>query len=264
MHNKKLKLVVALFVICSCQLLGSLFILKYQLHPINNKLRTLRAKASDISSAYVGLVKAADENISQAKSAEPSGYQSGSGSSALPRKRTLLPERAASIVRLMLDPIKVHAFIFDANGELIIDSSSFGHIDDFGIVAAKHNYPDLIQAIDSLWSLTLRRWLYGNPPNYLRNKSPQGSDYQEVTDALTGIGNSTIRLDIHGQVIASAAEPIADSSGVLGVVLLSSRYDEDEEKEWSFLRAQFLMQAIIFAAGVSFVAFLGSHNALDA
>jgi two-component system sensor histidine kinase ChvG len=131
------------------------------------------------------------------------------------------PERVAPILRRLITPTRTRARIYDAGGQLLLDSQSlYGPGDilrrlDLPAPQLERNKPLLDRMVDKVQS-----WIFRNDlPTY---EDLTGGDYPEVKAALTGVPTSVVRRNKQSEMIVSVAVPIQRFRTPQGALLLST------------------------------------------
>lgn len=132
------------------------------------------------------------------------------------------PEQIAPVLRRLISPTRTRARIYDPDGLIILDSArlySRGQI-------LRYELPSLDDSDDSfleqLW-IDVKNWtLRRDLPVYFEQPNGNGTAYDEVVAALTGVPASRTRRTADGDTIVSVAVPVQRFRAVLGVLLLST------------------------------------------
>ncbi|MGQ0673140.1 MAG: stimulus-sensing domain-containing protein [Hyphomicrobium sp.] len=144
---------------------------------------------------------------------------------------SIRPELVTPILRRLIQPTKTRARIYDKGGTLIVDSAAL-------LTRGKIARP--LPAADSgerprmknFWT-RLTAWLIDKElPVYTEIGSGRGTAYPEVRRALTGSSTAMLLLSEKGEQIVSVAVPIQRRNAVQGVLLLSTRPGDVDERIW--------------------------------
>jgi two-component system sensor histidine kinase ChvG len=132
------------------------------------------------------------------------------------------PERVAPVLRTLISPTKTRARIYDPSGGLILDSRSLENVLRFDLPAPSK--PGIVER-----ALTaVRTWINrGDLPLYREYEN--GSNYEEVANALKGQKRSMVRVNSRGEVIVSVAVPVQRSRAIRGALMLSTQGDDIDE-----------------------------------
>ncbi|BCJ92104.1 histidine kinase [Terrihabitans soli] len=130
------------------------------------------------------------------------------------------PERVAPMLRRLITPTRTRARIYDAGGQLLLDSQSlYGPGDilrlDIPTPQAVRSKPLLDRMVDMVQS-----WLFRNDlPTY---EDLTGGEYPEVKQALSGAPTAVVRANKQSEMIVSVAVPIQRFRTVQGALMLST------------------------------------------
>jgi two-component system, OmpR family, sensor histidine kinase ChvG len=175
----------------------------------------------------------------------------GDSSDAVIEEDVLInPEAAAPILRRLVLPTRTRARLYGKEGWLILDSrqlSASGQIVAFELPPPEG--ADEGSVIDRFlqWGRSL---LPGrNLERFREAGSQNGTMYDEVAAALTGMASSKERVNDRGELIVSVAVPIQRYRAVLGVLMLSTRGGDIDR----IVRAEriAILQVFLVALGVT-------------
>ncbi|MDP9138380.1 MAG: stimulus-sensing domain-containing protein, partial [Pseudomonadota bacterium] len=136
------------------------------------------------------------------------------------------PERAGRVLRSLVSTINIRGRIYDRDGLLVVDSTSFYSRGDI----TQAELPPLRQRNDKVLRSLWRKfygWVFHN--NYPLQKDyglDNGRDFPEVTTALAGSSVSIVRVNAKNEIIVSVAVPIQRFRAVLGSLVLSTKAGE--------------------------------------
>jgi two-component system sensor histidine kinase ChvG len=145
------------------------------------------------------------------------------------------PERAAPILRRMIDPVGVRALIYGEDGFLVLDSDTlYAHrqvIDTDLPPPVDHNLGYKERFVEWLKSLSnrLRLLLQSDLPVYDTINVTNGLEYPEIMAAFSGVATPIVRINENHEQIVSVAVPVQRMRAVLGVLLLSTRGGEIDD-----------------------------------
>ncbi len=130
------------------------------------------------------------------------------------------PERVAPMLRRLITPTRTRARIYDAGGQLLLDSQSLYAPGD--LLRLDLPSPQTAKEKPLLDRLvaTVQQWMFRSDlPAY---QDLTGGDYPEVTRALSGAPNAVVRQNKQSEMIVSVAVPIQRFRTVQGALLLST------------------------------------------
>jgi two-component system sensor histidine kinase ChvG len=136
------------------------------------------------------------------------------------------PEPAGRVLRSLVSPLNIRARIYDREGLLLIDSTSFYSRSDITQAELPPPQKRKDKVLRSLWR-KFYGWLFHN--NYPLQKDygiDNGRDFPEVTTALAGSSVSIVRVNHKNEIIVSVAVPIQRLRAVLGALVLSTKAGE--------------------------------------
>jgi two-component system, OmpR family, sensor histidine kinase ChvG len=163
------------------------------------------------------------------------------------------PEQIAPFLRRMAEPTRARARVYDADGNLLVDSQSFdsrGTVMRYSLPPLETDEAGLLQRI---WNWIEVQFRNQHLPEYKEHGAENGKEYDEVNIALNGQLTPIIRIDEHAETVLSVGVPIQRLQQVSGALMLSTRGGHIDEvianqRAW-----------IIYMAGfVSFVTLLAS------
>lgn len=138
---------------------------------------------------------------------------------------SIRPERVTPILRRLIQPTKNRARVYDRDGSLVVDTTTFlsrGQITRQEPDAATDDKPKT----RNFWT-RLKSWLIDKDlPVYKEIGGANGTAYPEVRAALKGEPNDMLLLSEKGEQIVSVAVPIRRFDSVQGVLLLSTQPGE--------------------------------------
>ncbi len=162
----------------------------------------------------------------------------------------LSPERAAPVLKKLIQPTDLSARIYSPKGTLIVDSEVlFGRAN--GQDATPINQTGETPRLKNFWT-RLHYWLINKELKVYRELgTANGFLYPEVKRAAQeGVESPILLLDSRGQQIVSMAAPIKRGNKILGVLLLSTRPGEIEEILWDERRLILQIAAIALLASI--------------
>jgi two-component system sensor histidine kinase ChvG len=158
------------------------------------------------------------------------------------------PERVAPVLRRLVSPTKTRARIYDRDGVLILDSRNLygrGDVLRFDLPSPTAEPPGLMER----GFIAVRRWLgRGDLPLYKELGPENGKGYPEITQALSGLHASMVRVNDRGEVIVSVAVPVQRFRAVRGALMLSTQgadIDDMVEAERLAIVKVFLVAAAV-------------------
>jgi two-component system sensor histidine kinase ChvG len=174
----------------------------------------------------------------------------------------LVPSLGESMMRRLVEPARIRARLFLADGDLIADSRAVqdhdGAISIEALAPPGDTGPGLFSQIVDAGLDLLRDHHYHDP--YIEHAHQQASDYEEVMRALDGRAAAMVRTDptkTDGDFILSVAIPVRRYKQVLGAVMLSVGSAEVEQQV-EVVRADILR---LFAAALVMTVLLSIYLA---
>ncbi len=156
-------------------------------------------------------------------------------------------ERVAPLLRGLIQPTRTRARIYDRDGIMVLDSRNLyagGQVVRFDLPPLNTNNEGMTVAIGNLLNQVLQRW---DLPLY-QELSGSGTQYPEVSSALTGAPSTIVRMSENGELIVSVAVPVQRFREVKGALLLSTQGGDIDrivtEERIAILRI-FLVAAIV-------------------
>ncbi len=154
---------------------------------------------------------------------------------------SLMIQPARDVIRRIVPPTRARARLFDARGNLLIDSRAMGGRKGKSnsivqIEALRKDSPGMSfslsraigNALDEIGMQT--SWSLHHMPVYAERTPQLAKDYAEVADALSGnIQSAVRRLDGDDDLIITVAVPVQHYKQVLGALMVS-KTGEDIEK----------------------------------
>jgi two-component system, OmpR family, sensor histidine kinase ChvG len=162
----------------------------------------------------------------------------------------LSPERAAPVLKKLIQPTDLSARIYSPKGTLIVDSEVlFGRAN--GQDAAPINQAGESPRLKNFWT-RMHYWLINKELKVYRELgTANGFLYPEVKRAAQeGVESPILLLDSTGRQIVSMAAPIKRGNKILGVLLLSTRPGEIDEILWDERRLILQIAAIALLASI--------------
>jgi two-component system sensor histidine kinase ChvG len=161
------------------------------------------------------------------------------------------PERVAPVLRRLVSPTKTRARIYDRDGVLILDSRNLygrGDVLRFDLPPPTAEQPGIMER----GFIAIRRWFgRGDLPLYKELGPENGKGYTEISQALSGLHASMVRVNDRGEVIVSVAVPVQRFRAVRGALMLSTQgADIDDMVEAERLA---IVKVFLVAAGVMVV-----------
>jgi len=158
------------------------------------------------------------------------------------------PERVAPLLRRLVSPTNTRARIYDRDGVLILDSRNLygrGDVLRFDLPSPTAEPPGLMERS----FIAIRRWFgRGDLPLYKELGPENGKGYPEITQALSGLHASMVRVNDRGEVIVSVAVPVQRFRAVRGALMLSTQgadIDEMVEAERLAIVKVFFVAAVV-------------------
>lgn len=156
-------------------------------------------------------------------------------------------ERIAPLVRNLIQPTRTRARIYDRDGILVLDSRHLyagGQVVRFDLPPLEGENEGMTATIGKMLNRVLQRRdlpLYKEIPG-------SGTQYPEVSSALTGGQSTIVRMTENGELIVSVAVPVQRFRAVMGALLLSTQGGDIDrivaEERIAILRI-FLVAAIV-------------------
>jgi two-component system sensor histidine kinase ChvG len=147
----------------------------------------------------------------------------------------LVPSLAESMTRRLVEPARIRARLFLADGDLIADSRTmderYGGIEVEALPPPGETGGGIFKGIFDKALDLLRDHQYHTP--YIEHAHQQASDYEEVMRALDGHTAEMVRTDpskADGDFVLSVAVPVRRYKLVLGAVMLSVGSSEVEQQ----------------------------------
>lgn len=133
------------------------------------------------------------------------------------------PEHIAPILHRVISPTKTHAFVFDRDGALLVDSRNLFRSTDFlGLNDPSRPKDPELGILDRAWQTVMVWMRRGELPLYKEVRGGNGKQYQEVVEAIAGRSGETERVTEKGELILSVAVPIQRYGTVLGALMLTT------------------------------------------
>lgn len=153
---------------------------------------------------------------------------------------------ATPILRRLITPTQTRARLYDATGQLLLDSRSLSTREQ--ILTYELPPPEVLEApsIRNQFLNWLRGALRGNPdlPLYSEFSDINGMNIPEVRAALAGDAISTERVNEQGDLIVSVAVPVQRMLAVQGALVLSTKAGDIDAiimAEWGAIGRVFLV-----------------------
>lgn len=162
----------------------------------------------------------------------------------------LSPERAAPVLKKLIQPTDLSARIYSPKGTLIVDSEVlFGRAN--GQESAPINQAGEAPRLKNFWT-RMHYWLINKELKVYRELgTANGFLYPEVQRAAQhGVESPILLLDSTGRQIVSMAAPIKRGNKILGVLLLSTRPGEIDEILWDERRLILQIATIALLASI--------------
>lgn len=184
---------------------------------------------------------------------------------------SLSQQTARDIIRRSIPPSFARARLYDANGNLLLDSRMLGGrkgrrnsivqietLDKSQTDIAPFRF--LGSILDGLGMQTT--WSWQHLPVYSESTPPKAKDYPEVMAALDGQSTTVLRrLREEGDIILTAAVPIQHYRQVVGVLLISKTGEQIEQIMAEIWAA--ILQIFILALAVTLLLSMYLANALS-
>ncbi len=156
-------------------------------------------------------------------------------------------ERVAPLLRSLIQPTRTRARIYDRDGIMVLDSRHLyagGQVVRFDLPPLSDSSEGMTATIGNLLNQVLQR---RDLPVY-QELSGSGTQYPEVSSALTGAPSTIVRMTENGELIVSVAVPVQRFREVKGALLLSTQGGDIDrivaEERIAILRI-FLVAAIV-------------------
>lgn len=137
-------------------------------------------------------------------------------------------EKAAPLLRRLIEPTKTHGYIFNIDGSPLVDSSKMykpGQMQRTQQPATTQT-EDVTNPLYLLW-LRVESYFAETLPEHTPGGPKEGKAYHEVRAALeAGNVNKMVRVNPSGETILCVAAPIRRGTPVLGALLLTTHAGE--------------------------------------
>lgn len=139
------------------------------------------------------------------------------------------PEQIAPFLRRMVEPTEARARVYDADGNLLVDSQSFdarGAIMRFDLPPVSTEEAGVFERV---WDWIQVQFRSQQFPLYKDVGAENGKAYDEVQMALNGVSMPIVRVDEHGETVISVGVSIQRLQQVAGALMLSTRGGDIDE-----------------------------------
>ncbi len=139
------------------------------------------------------------------------------------------PEQISPFLRRMVEPTDARARVYDADGNLLVDSQSLyarGEIMRYGLPPLQ---TDEAGVFERAWNWIQAQFRSQQLPLYKDVGTENGRAYHEVQMALNGQLAPIVRVDEHGETVISVGVPIQRLQQVTGALMLSTRGGDIDE-----------------------------------
>jgi len=161
------------------------------------------------------------------------------------------------MLRRLVLPTRTRARLFNANGQLIVDSRTLlatpAPVRVEPLEAPDAN--DVVGALEALYARLINLLPAEHRQLYRELNHPRAHEYAEVLLALNGKAASTVRVNSQGEPILSVAVPVQRFKLGLGGLMLTSEADDIDEIVRAERRAilQIFFAALALAGGMSMI-----------
>jgi len=152
------------------------------------------------------------------------------------------PTRIAPILKRLVTPTRTRARVYDQDGTLLLDTSSFYSPGDFGETRKPTPEDDTITLFTRSWNAVKQR--FGRFDLVPIEEAAGLRQYPEVQRALSGAAGTLVRVSTDGQTLVFAASPIQRGGLVRGALLLSTQ-EGDVDRIIANERADFLLVFLV-------------------
>lgn len=139
------------------------------------------------------------------------------------------PEQIAPFLRRMVEPTEARARVYDAEGNLLVDSQSFytrGQIMRFELPPLETEKAGIFERA---WDWIQAQIRSQQLPLYKELGAENGKAYDEVKLALNGVSTPIVRVDEHGETVISVGVTVQRLQQAVGALMLSTRSDDIDE-----------------------------------
>ena len=139
------------------------------------------------------------------------------------------PEQISPFLRRMVEPTDARARVYDADGNLLVDSQSLyarGEIMRYGLPPLQTEEAGVFERA---WNWIQAQFRSQQLPLYKDVGTENGRAYHEVQMALNGQLAPIVRVDEHGETVISVGVPIQRLQQVTGALMLSTRGGDIDE-----------------------------------
>lgn len=161
---------------------------------------------------------------------------------------SIRPEKVTPVLRRLIQPTETRARIYGRDGTLIVDSAQ---LLQRGQISRQEPAPPTNGSkpkTKNFWT-RFTAWLIDKElPVYTEIGTANGTAYPEVRDALKGTTTAMLLLNEKSEQIVSVAVPIQRRNAVQGVLLLSTRPGDIDERIWEGRKVLWTLGAIALLA----------------
>jgi len=250
-HSIALRILVLNFVALLILVSGIIWLNQVREGLVDARINSLETQGRIMAQAIAQTVAASDANTT---AQGPAGIDFGSANFDVPEgdlsgmSFKLDPEQIAPFLRRMVEPTQARARVYNAEGNLLVDSQSLyarGQIMRYELPPMTAQEAGIFER---LWNWLQAQMRSQQLPLYKDVGAENGKAYDEVQIALNGQPTPIVRVDEHGETVISVGVPIQRLQQVAGALMLSTR-GGDIDQVIADQRA-----SIIYMAGfVSFV-----------
>lgn len=162
------------------------------------------------------------------------------------------PTRVAPILRRLVTPTRTRARIFDQDGALLLDSSTFYNPGEIDQERKAQQDDGTLTLFWRNWNAVKQRFGRVNLPGKEENAEPR--QFQEVQRALQGHASTLVRVAADGQTIVFAAAPVQRARLIRGALLLSTQEGDVDriiaEERWGFLFVFLIASSVMMVLSV--------------
>jgi two-component system sensor histidine kinase ChvG len=161
---------------------------------------------------------------------------------------SIRPEKVTPVLRRLIQPTETRARIYGRDGTLIVDSAQLLQKGQISRQEPGQPANGRKPKTKNFWT-RVTAWLIDKElPVYTEIGTANGTAYPEVRDALKGTTTAMLLLNEKSEQIVSVAVPIQRRNAVQGVLLLSTRPGDIDDRIWEGRKVLWTLGAIALLA----------------